>query len=101
MPITSATTTDKLVVVTLSKIFLSGFKNAQRYAFDMRTPSVVSISDMPAANSMGGERTAGIGKFPAEAPAVDRQQTDFRGGIEAQPEQQAKGIHLPAMTQEP
>src|SRR2546426_9806362 len=55
-PTTNATTTDTAVIVRLYQSLRTGLTNAQPYAPSIRTPSVVSASDMPAVNSAGKTR---------------------------------------------
>ena len=76
---------------------LDGLTNAQSYAFVISTPSVVSIAVMPAANSSGSDITASTGMSLADAPTGHGEHADLRRRVEAEAEQQAERIHLPAV----
>src|SRR3954462_13767382 len=72
----------------------------------MNEPSIVSSSDMPAANRTGRQRISYHGSPEPAAPAArnsrptsgaggEEQQAALRRGVEAEPEQHAERVHLP------
>ena len=62
----------------------------------MNAPSAVSISDMPAANRSGSERTREERHVVRRDAGGDREQADLGRGVEAEPEEHAERVHLPA-----
>ncbi len=61
----------------------------------MNEPSMVSSRLIPAANSSGSDSNAQNGRPDTTAVPDSDQQGNLCRGIEAQPEQEADGIHLP------
>src|SRR5215217_2891540 len=59
----------------------------------MNTPSAVSASDIPAANSVGSARIASTGG--------QREQPDLAGRVEPEPEQDAERVEVPAARDQP
>ena len=62
----------------------------------MNEPSIVSNSDMPAANRIGRHRIAYQGS-PAPAAPPARKSSDLGGRVEAQPEEDSERVHVPRL----
>ncbi len=62
----------------------------------MNAPSAVSIRLIPAAKISGSEITARNGTWCVATPAARAQQPDLGRRVEAEPEQDAERVHLPA-----
>ena len=60
----------------------------------MNEPSIVSISDIPAANRIGRHRIAYQGRPAPAAPPASTSSATSRRGVESEPEQQADRVHL-------
>ena len=63
----------------------------------MNEPSIVSSSDMPAANRIGRQRIAYHGSPRAGRAGGQDEQRDLGRGVEAQAEQHAQRVHLPRL----
>ena len=62
----------------------------------MNAPSAVSIRLIPAAKISGSEITARNGTWCVATPAARASSADLGRGVEAEPEEHAERVHLPA-----